>query len=161
MPAAELEKGFFRRSACSHVRPEHTLDYFRRILGLDVAIDLAAQRGFGTEPAAEINVIALDGVAFFRGLDLAGEKADFADVMLGARIMTAGEMDVDRAVKLHAALAPARDLLGMALGVGGGKFAADITGAGDKPGTDRVRTRGQTECCDRCFDGLDVFRGDP
>ena len=58
--------------------------------------------------------------------------------MLGAGVVAAGQVDVDRPVELDARLAPARDLLGVALGVGGGEPAADVAGAGDQPGADRV-----------------------
>ena len=53
--------------------------------------------------------------------------------------MAAGEMDVDRPVERDARLAPARDLLGVALGVGGRELAAGIAGAGDEAGADRAR----------------------
>ena len=59
--------------------------------------------------------------------------------------MAAGEMDVDRRVERDARLAPARDLLGVALGVGGGELAAGIAGAGDEAGADRVGLDGQAE----------------
>ena len=59
--------------------------------------------------------------------------------------MAAGEMDVDRRVERDARLAPARDLLGVALGVGGGELAAGIAGAGDEAGADGVGLDGEAE----------------
>ena len=105
---------------------------------LDVAIEFAAERGIGAEAAADQDVIALDRVALLGLLHLAGEQPDFADEMLRAGMMAAGEMDVDRPVERNPRLAPARDLLGVALGVGGGELAAGIAGAGDEAGADRV-----------------------
>ena len=105
---------------------------------LDVAIELAAERGVRPEAAADQDVIALDRVAVLGDLHLAGEQADLADIVLRAGVMAAGEMDVDRRVERDARLAPARDLLGVALGVGGGELAAGIAGAGDEAGADRV-----------------------
>ena len=46
------------------------------------------------------------------------------------------------------ALAPARDLLGVALGVGGGEPAAGVAGAGDEAGADRARLGGEAERLD-------------
>ena len=65
--------------------------------------------------------------------------------MLRAGMMAAGEMDVDRRVERDPRLAPARDLLGVALGVGGGELAAGIAGAGDKARADRVGLDGEAE----------------
>ena len=58
--------------------------------------------------------------------------------MLRAGMMAAGQMDVDRRVERNARLAPARDLLGVTLGVGGGELAAGIAGAGDETGADGI-----------------------
>ena len=121
----------------------------RRVVGLDVAKQLARQRRVRAEAAADQDVIALDGVAVLRDRHLAGDQADVADVVLRAGMMAAGEMDVHRRVELDARLAPARDLLGMALGVGGGEPAAGVAGAGDQAGADRARLGGKAERLDR------------
>ena len=65
--------------------------------------------------------------------------------MLRAGMMTAGQMNIDRRVERNAGFAPARDLLGVALGVGGGKLAAGIAGAGDEAGADGVGLDGKAE----------------
>src|SRR5262247_2207747 len=59
---------------------EHALDDGWRVLGLDVAKNLAAERGVGTVTAAHQHVIALDGIAFRRRFHLAGNQPDVADV---------------------------------------------------------------------------------
>ncbi len=118
---------------------QHALDRLRRILGFDVVINLAAAGGVRAETAADMDVIALDLIAVFRHLHLGADEADVADVMLRAGIRAAGEMDVERAVELHAGFAPVRDLLGMALGVGQSEPAAGTAGAGDEAGADRCR----------------------
>ena len=53
------------------------------------------------------------------------------------------------AVERDARLAPARDLLGVALGVGGRELAAGIAGAGDEAGADRRCLGGEPERLDR------------
>src|ERR1700758_4445387 len=123
VPAAELEKALIRRSTLGHIGLEHPLDDLRRVLGAHIAIDFAAERSIGPEPAANVDMITFDGVAFLRRLDLAGEQPDFADVMLRTGVRAAGEMDVDRSIELDATFAPAGDLLRMPLGIGSGKLA--------------------------------------
>ena len=130
----------------------------RRILGLDVAIDFRRDRRVRAEAAADMDVIALDGVAVLGGRHLAGDQSDVADVVLRAGMMAAGEMDVHRPVERKAALAPARDRLGVAFGVGGRELAADIAGAGDEPGADRVGAGGEAERVDPRLRRRDLVR---
>src|SRR5262245_40596191 len=111
---------------------EQALNSSRRLLGLDVVVDLRRDRRVGTEAASDVDVIALDRVALVRGLRLAGEQSDVADIVLGAGVVASGEMDVHGPIERDAALAPACDLLGVALGVRGRELAADIAGAGDE-----------------------------
>src|SRR5262249_62386424 len=132
----EGEEASRRRGPVREIGLEHALDGRRRILGLDVAIELAAEHRIGAETAAGEDVIALDRVAVLGGRDLAGEQADLADEVLSAGVVATGEMDVDRRIERNARLAPARDLLGVPLGVGRRELAADIAGAGDEPGAD-------------------------
>ena len=129
----------------------------RHLFRDDIAIELAPERGVGPEAAADRDVIALDRVGVLVGLHLAGEKADLRDEMLRAGVMTAGQMDVDRRVERDARFAPARDFLGMALGVGGGEFAAGIAGTGDEAGADGVRLDGKTERFDPLLGGREIF----
>src|SRR5579872_3252529 len=99
---------------------EHALDCFRHLFRFHVAIKLASERGVRAKAATDQNVIALDGIAVVANLHLAGEQSDLADEMLCAGVMAAGEMNVYRRIERHACLAPARYLLGVAFGVGGG-----------------------------------------
>src|SRR5215470_7184692 len=131
VPAGESEEAFLRRDAVREIGLEHALDDLRRILGFDVVVELRRNRRVSAESAADVNVVALDRVAVFGGLYFAGEQADIADVMLRAGMMASGEMDVDGAIERDAAFTPARDLLGVPLGVGGGELATDIAGAGN------------------------------
>ena len=111
----------------------------RRVLGLDVAIE---SRGRARHPGRSRRRSERDSPRPGRrprsACDLAGQQPDLADEMLRAGMMAAGEMDVDRRVERDARLAPARDLLGVALGIGGGELAAGIAGAGDEAGANRV-----------------------
>src|SRR4029450_497422 len=95
---------------------EHPLDGARRVLRLDVAIDLTAERRVGPEAATHIHVIAFERLLAL--LPLAGKKADIANVVLRARMMTPGEMNIDRAIHMNAAFAPLRDFFGVPLGIG-------------------------------------------
>src|SRR5262249_61970683 len=109
---------------------EHTLDGGRRVFSFDVAVDLPSESLVGTQAAADMDVVALDGVASRRDRHSGAEKPDVADVVLSAGIGAAREVDVHRAVELQPRLAPVRDVLGVALGVGERETAADIAGAG-------------------------------
>ena len=75
------------------------LDDLRRVLGLHVAIEFAADRGIRAEAAADKDVIAVDRIALFRHGDARADQADVADIVLRAGMMAAGEMDVDRRVE--------------------------------------------------------------
>ena len=155
MPAREVEERLLRACAMGEIAFEQALD---RAPAHPPPSRRGRSRARGpprAEAAADMDVIALDGVAIVRGRDLAGDQADVADIVLRAGMMAAGEMDVDRAVELDARLAPARDLLGMALGVGGGEAAADIAGAGDEAGADRARAGREPERLDAADRVLD------
>src|SRR5262249_59994331 len=100
--AREGEERLVRPGTTREVAAQHALDRRRNVLGLHVAIDVARERGVDAENAADQAVIALDGVALLRDLHLAGEEPDVADIVLGAGVVTAGEMDVDRPVEFDA-----------------------------------------------------------
>src|SRR6516225_1144698 len=138
---------------------EHALDGGRRVFSLDVAVDLPSESLVGTEAATDMDVVALDGVAVLRDRHPGAEKPDVADVVLSAGIGTPREVDVHRAVELQPRLAPVRDVLGMALGVGERQTAAGIAGAGDETGANRGRLRRKSQRRDRRFDRFDALRG--
>src|SRR5262249_30041185 len=107
--------------------------------------------------AADMDVVALDGVAVLRDRHSGAEKPDVADVVLSAGIGAAREVDVHRAVELQPRLAPVRDVLGVALGVGERETAADIAGAGDETGANRGRLGRKAQRRDRRFDRADAL----
>src|SRR5262249_10904606 len=110
--AREGGKGL-RLRPMREVALQHAFDPTRNLLRLHVAIDLAPDGGVVAETAADGQVVTLDlSVALFH---LAREQADIPDVMLRARVMAAGQMDVHRRVDSDAPLAPLCDLLRMAL----------------------------------------------
>src|SRR5689334_7399664 len=121
---------------------EQLLDRFRRILRLDVAIDLLADIGVRAEAAAGVEMIALHRLLIACARHLGGKQADVADVMLRAGMVAAGEMDVERRVDLDARLAPVADRSRMTLGVGGRELAALVAGAGNEAGADLRRLDG-------------------
>ena len=124
--------------------------------GAHVHEDLARQSDVHAGAAANQHVVALDRVAVVVDRHLAGDQADVADIVLRAGMMAAGEMDVHGRVELDARFAPARDLLGMPLGVGGGEAAADIAGAGDEAGADRARADREPQRLDAADGAFDL-----
>ena len=99
--AWKLSRGPARRR---EVGAQQRLDAGRRILGLHGLPDLRADLRVLGEAAADHDVVALDGVALLRDDDLGADQPDIADVVLGAAVVAAGEVDVHRHVELrHAA----------------------------------------------------------
>src|SRR5260370_3299537 len=113
------------------IRLKQFPDRLRRVLGLEVVINLLPQIGVRTEPAAGKQVIALDRVVALADRNFRADQADIADVMLRAGMMAAGQMDVQRRVDRYPRLAPVADRGGIALGVRRRELATGITGAGD------------------------------
>src|SRR5271170_2502689 len=70
------EETLLARSAVREIGLEDALDGARHLFRDDLAIEFAPQRGVGSEPAADRDVIALDGVGFLISLHFAGKKAD-------------------------------------------------------------------------------------
>ena len=93
-------------------------------------------------------MIALNGIAVGALLHFAGEEPDFADKVLRARVMTPGEMNIDRRIKRSPRLAPARDILGVALGIGSRELAPRIARARDKSRADRIGFDREAKCLD-------------
>ena len=147
-------------SAMREIGFEDALDVLRRGLRFDVAVKFAAERGVRAEATADQHVIALDRVALLVFLNRTVEQADLGREMLRAGMMATGEMDVDRRIEREPRIAPERDLLGMALGVGGGELAAGIAGAGDEAGADGVASI-EPERFDPLLRGLELRSGRP
>src|ERR1700691_6555887 len=74
--------------------------------------------------------------------------------------MATGQMNIDRRVERYTRVAREGDLLGMALGVGGGKFAAGIAGARDQAGANGVGGNRKTKRLDARRSGGKIFAGD-
>src|SRR5580658_5550449 len=89
MAASEGEKRLFRRGAVRKISFENSLDSARRVLGNDIAIDFASERGVRPKAAADQNVVTLHRIGFFIGLHLAGKEPDLGDKMLRARVVAA------------------------------------------------------------------------
>ena len=116
------------------VGPQQSFDRLWRVLRLDVAIDLVATVGVGPEAATGVEVIALDGIALIVGGNARREQADVADIVLRAGMVTAGQVNVERAIDRRTVFAILDDVVGMALGIGSRELAAGIAGAGDDAG---------------------------
>src|SRR5208282_1670134 len=145
VPACKGEKGLLARRAMRQIGLQDALDRARRLLRGNVTIELAAKDRVRSETAANKNVIALDGIGVLVRLDLAGQQADLRYKVLRAGVMAAGQMDVHRRVEGDTRLAPARDLLGVALGVGGRELTAGIAGTGEQACAEGVGFDGETE----------------
>ena len=145
MTMREGKKRLVARRPVREIGFEDSLDGLRRGFRDNVTKQFAPERGIRPEAAADENVIALNGVVILVLLHLAGEQSDFGYEMLRAGMMAAGEVDIDRRIERDARLAPERDILGMTLGIGRRELAADIAGAGNQPGTDRVGFDRQAE----------------
>src|SRR5437660_5361534 len=90
------------------------LNRLRRVLRLEVVVDLLPDIGIGTEPSAGEQVIAFDGVVILADGHFGAYQADIADVVLRAGMMATGEMDIQRGIDGHPRLAPVGDGGGMA-----------------------------------------------
>nr|WP_093154116.1 hypothetical protein [Aliiruegeria lutimaris] len=97
------------------------------------------------------------------GLDRLGRcgarQPDIADIMLGAGICAAGEMDVDRAVQREACLQVAHQRGRILLAIGRGQRAARFAGAGDSAGGKGGGPRAQPERFDLGADRIHMRIG--
>src|SRR6516225_1877391 len=109
MAAREGKKGFFFGNSVRQIGLEQFLNRLRRVLRLEVAVDLLSDIGIGPESAAGEQVIALDRVIALADWYFGRDQADVADVVLGAGVMAAGEVNVQRCVDLDAPIAPVAD----------------------------------------------------
>ena len=69
MAARKGQEGFIGRSAMREIGLQQPLDSLRRILGLEVVVDLLPDIGIRTEAAAREQMIALDGVVVLADRD--------------------------------------------------------------------------------------------
>src|ERR1039458_10026457 len=76
MAARKGDEGLLARFTVRQIGLEDALDRLRRIVRLDVAIELAAERSIRAEAAADQQVIALDRIAVLGLLYLASEQPD-------------------------------------------------------------------------------------
>src|SRR6185437_3942580 len=93
--------------------------------------DTPADRAVLARPAADAQVIAFDRLV--AGLHPRRLQADVADVVLGARVLAAGQVDVQRLIERESLVEVVRQKLGVALRVGAGILAPLAAGAGDEP----------------------------
>src|SRR5579883_3654406 len=129
---------------------QQPLDGLWRLACLEVVIDLLPDLGLRAEAAAGEQMIALDHIialALTRRY-LGRDQADVADVVLGAGMVAAGEMDVEWRIDIDTALAPVADRGRVTLGVGGRELAALVAGAGDQAGADLRGLHGKPELFD-------------
>src|ERR1700733_5763851 len=160
MPARKIEEILFAAFAMREIGLEDAADGARHVGGDDVAVKLAAERRVRAKAAADKDVIALDRIGVLVRQHLARQQSDFRNVMLRARVMAAGQMNVDRRVERDAGVAPPCDVLRVALGVGSGTLAAGIAGASDQAGADGVGGNRKAKRLDARRGSGKIFAGD-
>ena len=124
----------------------------------DALEDLAAERFVVAEAAANEDVVAFFG--FAGDFDGGAEEADVADVMLGAGVRAAGEMDVDRLIEGEFFLEVIGEFAGVFFGVGGREFAIGVAGAGDEAAADVALAPIESGFEDGFLDGFKEGVGD-
>ena len=70
-----------------HIRLEQALDVARHIRGLDLGIDLAADRWLVGEAATDEDVVAVDGVAILVDGDAGADQPDITDIVLRTTVL--------------------------------------------------------------------------
>src|SRR3974390_111962 len=123
MAARERKKGFFFGNAVRQIGLEQFLNRLRRVLRLEVAVDLLPDIGIGPESSAGEQVIALDRVIALADGHFGGDQADVAVVVGGEGVMAAGSLIFQWRVDRAAPVAPVADRSRVTLGVGGGELA--------------------------------------
>src|SRR5581483_7243905 len=134
MAAGKCQEVFEWARAMREIGLEQLFDGLRRLLRLEVAINLLSDFGVGTEAAARKQMVAFNSIIVVAERNLGGEEADIADVMLGAGVVAAGQMNIQWRVDLDPLIAPVADRGGVSLGVGSRKLAAGIARACDQSG---------------------------
>ncbi len=134
--AREGDECFVLRCAMREIGAQHPRNHARRIFSPHVLIKFASDRAVFSITAARKDVIALDSVAIVVDRDARAKKANVADVMLRAGMMTAGEMDIDRRVERRRSFAICGDLVRMTLGVRSGETTTETSCAGHEAGAD-------------------------
>src|ERR1700691_5389986 len=89
MPARKVEEILFAAGAMREIGLENAADGARHVVGHDVAIKLAAERGVRAKAATDIDVITLDRIGVLVRLHLASQQADFRYVVLRAGVVAA------------------------------------------------------------------------
>lgn len=114
---------------------QKTLDERGNIVEGDAFIDFTGD-GLGVvDSASEDDVVTFD---FFATLKFHGgpHEADVADVVLGAGMVTTGEVNIDGLIEFDFGLEVLAKDDGLAFGIGSGEFATGVAGAGDEPAGD-------------------------
>ena len=138
---------------------EELLDERGHFIGADGFPDLSGD-GLGVVHAAtEHDVIAVHGGAVF-DFHAGAHHADVADVMLGAGILAAGEVDVHGLIEDHLAGKVVAEGDGLGLGIRGGELASLAAGAGDEAAGEGVVPVVEAGRLDGGDGGLEVFLGD-
>src|SRR5690606_15854195 len=104
MATGEIEEGFGGRTAVGQIGPEQAFHGIWAIVPRNITEQFATDAGIAAGTAADKQVEAFDRVSVVAPVDLAGDEPDVADIVLGAGVVAAGQVNVDRRVDLQPAL---------------------------------------------------------
>ena len=94
--------------------------------------------------------------AFLTDLNLGADQTDVADVVLSARVVTAGQVNIDGLIQLDFGLQKFRQLHRVALGITGRILATRVAGTSDQPAGDRGRAVMETDLQDLGLNRLNI-----
>src|SRR5438552_7705293 len=138
--------------AAAQVGPEHAFDCLGQFVCCHAGEELAADGLMLAKTATYEYMVGID--AFATDFGFGAEAPDITDVMLSAGIRAASEVDVDGLIELEALFQVLDQVESVALGIGLGRFAVAVTGAGHHP-AHRVRLpRGDASFFERAFECL-------
>ena len=120
----------------------------RHLVGRDRTADHAPGPELSAAAAADHDVITLDRLVLAL-VDLCRDQTNVADIVLGAGVGTAGQMDIDRLIERQPRVEIVDQRQPVTLRIGECEFATDIPGAGDHSATDRARRDLQAKRLDR------------
>src|SRR5207302_2006604 len=120
MPTCKRGEGFARLAA-SQINCKRALQQSRNLRERNTLEYFPANCATRARTASKNDVVALDG--FTRHIDFDALQPDVADIMLRARVRTAGQVDIDRLVQFHTLVQVTRERHGLALRISSRKFA--------------------------------------
>ena len=123
MSRREILEGF-RTASFFEIDKQDPFDEGLQLFKRNCLENLATHRLSFSEAAADADVVSFALVTRFDP-----EKANVANVVLGAGVRAAGDVQVDRLLDLEEAVEPVGESYGVGLGIGGGEAATVVARA--------------------------------